>query len=243
MPSRRCASACAPRTRPGRRAGRRALARHGLPQRGRDLLPEALDRARVVAHDDEGAEAVLEHERQQLLDPLLRRALEEAAARAERALDVEQPADLARIAPGGLRRVVDRAVGGRDLVERHVGERRQPPVGLGAGEAQHARLVRAQPDRDVVRRLRAALGAVDAVVLAVDAHAPARRDVPDPADDVDRLAQRVDALPRRQPLPAHRLDRRPRTRRRRAPARRARPTAGPGSRPRGPRRPAGAAGG
>lgn len=43
-----------------------------LPRRWRYLVAEQLDRPGVVAGDDEGGEAVCEHQRQQHLDPLLR---------------------------------------------------------------------------------------------------------------------------------------------------------------------------
>jgi hypothetical protein len=193
--------------RPDRRAGGAALARHGLPQRGRDLLPEHLDRLGVVAAEDERAEPVLEHQAEQLLDPLLGRPLQQPAARrAERPAHVEQPPDLARIAPGGLRGLVDPAVRRAELLGRQVRERRQPAVGLAAREPEHARLVGAEPDADVVRRRGPALGAAHPVVRAGDADAAALADVPDPADDVDRLAQRVDGLAGREPPAAHRLD-------------------------------------
>jgi hypothetical protein len=54
---------------------------------------------------------VVDHQRQQLLCPLLRRALDEAAAyRAERAGEVEQAPYLARVAPRCCGSLVDVAV-------------------------------------------------------------------------------------------------------------------------------------
>jgi hypothetical protein len=113
------------RSRPG--AGGGAGGRDRLAQRRRDLPPELLDRARVVARDDERAEPVLEHERQQLLDPLLGRPLEEPAALGtDRALDVEQPSDRARVATGRRRGLVDGAVRTPEVIGRQVAERGQP---------------------------------------------------------------------------------------------------------------------
>ena len=145
--------------------------------------------------------------------------------------------------PAAERRLVDRAVGGARCPAAAGSQRRQPAVGLAAGEPQHPRLVGAEPDLDVVRRLGTALGALDGVVLAAHAHAAARVGVPDAADDVDRLAA-ARRPPRRacgagRPSPRSR----PRTRRRRGRARRARRTAGRGWPPSGRARRAGAAAG
>jgi hypothetical protein len=51
-----------------------------------------------------------------------------------------------------------------------------------------------------------AQGARDAVVFAFDAHHAWRGDIPDPADDVSRLAKCSHGLPWRAPHPAHGLD-------------------------------------
>jgi hypothetical protein len=49
-------------------------------------------------------------------------------------------------------------------------------------------------------------GAGDAVVFAFDAHHAWRGDIPDPADDVNRLAKRSHGLRWRAPHPAHGRD-------------------------------------
>lgn len=153
---------------------------------------------------------MLEHEPEQLLDPLLRRALEEPMpARAEGALDVQQPPYLTRVSTGIPRRFVDRAIRRAELIGRHVPERREPSVGFLPGQPQHPGLVGADPKRDGVRRGRTALGAANAVVLTIHIHPPARRDVPDLPDHVDRLAECVDGLAGREAPAAHRLDRIP----------------------------------
>jgi hypothetical protein len=64
---------------------------------------------------------------------------------------------------------------------------------LRAGEPEHPRLVRAEPDLDVVHRRRAGLCAVDAVVAAVVLHRPAVG-APHGPDHVDRLGERGDGL-------------------------------------------------
>jgi hypothetical protein len=60
-----------------------------------------------------------------------------------------------------------------------------------------------------MRRGRAALGPGDLVVRAVEPDAAASAGVPDLADDLDRLAQRVDRLAGAEPASAHGLDRVP----------------------------------
>jgi hypothetical protein len=172
------------------------LPRHGRPQGWCDLAAPALDRLRVVGSDDERADAVLERERQQLLDRQV-------------AGHVEQAPDLARVAVGGAGRLVDDVVAALEVAVLQVREAGQPTVRLGADQAQHARLERAEPDLDVVRRRRPPLGAVDVVVLAVDIDTAACGRIPDRADDVERLAQRVDRLARRATRAAGRLDRVP----------------------------------
>ena len=156
---------------------------------------------------DERADALAEGQVGQLLGPLLGRAVEGTTAhRGERAADVEQPADVGRRAPGLLRRVVDDRVAGGEVAGLQVPERGQPAVGQATGEREHPRLVGTEPDADVVRRRRAALGADHPVELALDADAAACVGVPQLPDDVDRLLERAHALPRAQPASAHRLD-------------------------------------
>src|SRR5918999_3414146 len=149
-----------------------ALARHRLADRRSDLAAPALDRGSVVGREDEDADAVVERERQQLLD------------RGDVARDVQQAPDLAGVAAGVPRGVVDDAVAAFEVAVLEVGEAGEPTVGLAADQPQHPRLERAEPDRDVVRGLRAALGAANAVVLTVDADAAALGRVEDRADDV-----------------------------------------------------------
>src|SRR5690606_18054467 len=68
------------------------------------------------------------------------------------------------------------------------------------------RLVGAQPDLDGVSGCGAAFGARHPVVLAVDAQRAAFVGGPDPADDLDGLGERPDALSGGEALPAHGLD-------------------------------------
>ena len=113
------------------------------------------------------------------------------------------------IASGGERRLVDRAVARGEVARLQVGQRRQPAVALAPDEPQHPGLERADPDRDVVRGGGPALRAADVVVLAVDLEPCALALVPDPADDVDRLRERVDGLAGREAAAAHGVDRIP----------------------------------
>jgi hypothetical protein len=83
--------------------------------------------------------------------------------------NVEQSPDLARIALGGPGGCVDRGVPLREVFDLQIPERGQPTVGTLSYEAEHARLVRADPYLHTVRRRRASLGAVHPVVLVVDA--------------------------------------------------------------------------
>ena len=172
----------------------------------RHLEGEAADRVGVVGAEDEGADALVDGEPGQLLGPVAGAALEEAAAGAEPAEDVVHPPDRLRAAPVGLGPLVHQRVHLRELVGIGVPHRRDPRVGQVGGDAQHPRLVGAEPDRDVVGRAWTAVQSLDPVVLALRVDGAAR---PDLADDVDRLDQRVDRLLRRTPRPAGGLDRVP----------------------------------
>src|SRR5699024_2117147 len=81
------------------------LAAHQLPHCWGDLLAERGDRGGVVTGEDESADAVLQHERGELVDPLLCRADEQllAGAVGELAADVQQPPDLPGVAARVLR--------------------------------------------------------------------------------------------------------------------------------------------
>ena len=169
-----------------------------LADLGGDLLPVALDHGRVVGGEDERGDPVLEG---QLGQELGRRVL-----RAE----VEQPPDLAGVAPCCRRRLVDHGVAGRDPLRAvEAAQAGQPAVGHPPDQPQHPRPQRAHPDGDVVRRRRAPLGAHHPVVLPGDPDPTTGLGVPQGPDDLDGLPHRLDRLPRRQTLPAHRLDRVP----------------------------------
>ena len=175
----RCRRGAAPghaRRGPGRDAVPAAARSRATASRsaGATSCAEALDRARVVAA------------RMNVLKPCSSTSgssssthcsggPQEAGAR-RTCPEVQQPPDLARVAAGGLRRLVDRCALAAAMslglqVARATAASRRPCAPV---RREHPRLVGAEPDRDVVRRLRAALGAVDAVVLAV-ARARARR--------------------------------------------------------------------
>jgi hypothetical protein len=92
------------RPRPGARdrltgTGRGDVLAHG----GRDLAREGLDRARIVRHDDERPDPVLEREARERLD----RALGQR--------QVEQPPDRGRLAARADRGLVDRGIAGREV--------------------------------------------------------------------------------------------------------------------------------
>ena len=127
---------------------------------------------------------------------------------AEGAEDVVEAADRCRVAVGVPGRGVDGVVHLREGVGVGVAHAREPAVGIPAGEPQHPGLVGAEPDLDRVRRRRTGVQSVDAMVLAVDADGLAVR-APDAADDLDPLAERVDALRRGEPGAAGRHDRVP----------------------------------
>ena len=111
--------------------------------------------------------------------------------------------------PAFRRGSVDRPVGVGHLLGRQIARRRQPAVRDPAGQPQHPRPVRPEPDPDRVGRCRTALGPDDPVVLTVDPHPAAGVGVPDRPDDLDRLRGRLDRLTRGPPLAAHRHDRVP----------------------------------
>src|SRR6202012_1117645 len=84
-----------------------------------------------------------------------------------------------------------------------------PAVGGPPGEGEHARLVRAEPDTDVMRGRRATLGPVHLVELAVDPDSAPLLRGPDLPDDRDGLSQGLPGLARPEPTAAHGLDRVP----------------------------------
>ena len=135
--------------------------------------------------------AVIDDERQQVLDPLRGRPVEEAAvAGCESTRDVGDAPDLPWIAAGPDRCRVDGAAGGGQVRQTGVAAWDDPAVGEPAGEVEHAG-ASAHPDRDVVGGRRAAVDAVDTVVGSLGARsALARR--PDAANDVDGLLERID---------------------------------------------------
>ena len=146
-------TAAGARSRGDQRRAPRARPRRRRCRRYRGSSPPRMKRA----------EPVLEDERQQLLHPLRRRPLEEPVALPV----VKVPPTLSsrrispRLASGREGRLVDARVAvDAGPAGLQVAQRRQPAVGLRADQAQHPRLVGAEPDRDVVRRRRAALGAV-----------------------------------------------------------------------------------
>ena len=83
---------------------------------------------------------------------------------------------------------------------------RQPPVRQPPGQREHPRLVRAQPDLHIVRRLRPALGPRDRVVLARKAD-PATLGVQTSRMIAIASSNALDALPRRQLRPSVGCDR------------------------------------
>src|SRR5690606_37211438 len=119
---------------------------------------------------------------------------------------IDEPPHRARFASGGLRGLVDARVARLEVARLQVAERGQPPVGLLAHEAQHPRLVGADPDGHVVRGARTALGAVDVMELAARDEAALAVDIPDAADDVDGLRERRDRIGGREAASAHGLD-------------------------------------
>lgn len=151
----------------------RPLRRDHLPYGGCHLGGEPAQIVRLVAAEDDRTDAVGEGEVGEVLRPLLGRALERAAGRPEELpRDVEKPTDVAGGAARRLRGVVDHRVAGGEVAVLQVALRWQPAVGQPTGERQHPRLVRPEPDPDVVGRGRAALGTDHPILLAIDADPP-----------------------------------------------------------------------
>ena len=185
----------------------RPLGGHQLANGRRDLGREDLDRRGVVAYEDERSDAVGESELRQLLDPLPGRAVEEApAACRKRPADVQEPPDRAGIATGADCGLVDGNIARGQIALLQVRLAGEPAVGLAAGQRQHPGLVGTDPEVDVVRRSRAARRASERVVRALHAGRAGLLDVPQGADHVDRLLERVDALAGCPARTAHGLD-------------------------------------
>ena len=154
----------------------------------------------MVEPGDEAVEAQVARELGDLLDPVLGRAAQPAVAVADHAVEVRHAPDRRRVAARLARRLVDRVLLRRHLLERQPRQRGHPAVGEPPDGPDHPRPVGAEPDADVVRRIRPAVAAAHLVVLALDGD-PALAG-PDAADDLDRLDQRVDRLRPRPHRPA-----------------------------------------
>src|SRR5215213_5797211 len=139
--------------------------------RGRDVSGVGLGQGGVVGGEDEATGSVGEGDLGELLGPLARRALEEAASLGgELSVDVEEAADVAWCPTCGEGGIVDVPVHLGELGQAvlQVLDRRQPSVRGASDQAEDAGLVGADPDANRVRRRRAAFDAVDVVVLAAD---------------------------------------------------------------------------
>src|SRR5690606_16860914 len=182
-----------------------------FPDRGGDLVGEPLDCLRVVGAEQEHADPFGEGEFGELLHPLVHGPVEEAVVGpGEHAVDVEQAADRGGVAAcfrGGL--VDDRVAAGEVAQAGEVGHARQPAVRGAAYQAEHARLVGAQPDFDGMGGGGAAFCARHPVVLAVDAQGAPLLGVPDPADDLYGFGERLDTLAGGEAAAAHGFDRVP----------------------------------
>src|SRR3954454_6862420 len=171
---------------------------HQVLDRGSDLGGEGLGQAGLVGGEDEATGSVGEGDLGELLGPLARRALEEAASLGgELSVDVEEAADVAWFPTRGEGGVVDVPVHLGELGQSilQVLDRRQPSVRGASDQAQDAGLVGADPDADGVRGGRAAFGPADVVVRAADGQDDAVAGVPDAAYARDRLLERLDGLP------------------------------------------------
>src|ERR671915_454489 len=185
-------------------AGRALRARGALTAGGRDglahargdLLREALDLADhvVLRPEDEAVEAEVEYEAGEGLGPVVRGSVQALAHRAvdDRTLHVVEPPDGARAAAGSRRSLVDALRHLGDRLRRRAADRGKPAVGEAPREVEHARLVGADPDADLVRRRRAGVQAAHRVVAALVGDRPLA--APEAADDLDRLLERVNRL-------------------------------------------------
>ena len=188
---------------------RRTRLFHHLAYGRSDLVAVAVQGGRIVAHHDETADAVVQRQLGELL-------------RDDLAADVQQPPDArgSRPAPTAAESMISFISASSAGPRLRYGRLGSQPSAFAADQAQHARLVRAEPDRR--RRAPApdpAWRRPRGSACRASADAAALVGVPDAADDVDGLVQRVDGLAGRQPPPAHRLDRVPERRPRRCPAR------------------------
>ena len=222
----------------GRRALRgaaRAAADPASRTAGATSAANGCDRGRVVGHEDERADAVLERQSRQLARAVgARRSRARSGAagsRPGRGPASRAASSIAAFRPRGRRpggragSAASRRPCGPVEVAACAACRRRPRCrcrGAARGRARRRRAGSRSPSKRAPRRL---------------------LDVPERADHVDRLLERVDALAGRQPRAAHAPRSRPRTRRRRGRARRGRRSGCRGSRPRGPAPPAGAAAG
>src|SRR5690606_33224276 len=107
----------------------------------------------------------------QLVDPLLRRAVQEAprTALVDRALQDVDAADLGGVAARGRRGVVEAALPVREPFRRDERRRRDPAVRGAPGEVDALRPGHAEPDADLVLGRGTALPGHEAVVVPLEA--------------------------------------------------------------------------
>src|SRR5690606_35477849 len=112
-----------------------------LPIYGRDDLQGELGEPLGVAAEQERVDAVADGQLRQLVDPLLRRAVQEAprTALVDRALQDVDAADLGGVAARGRRGVVEAALPVREPFRRDERRRRDPAVRGAPGEVDALR--------------------------------------------------------------------------------------------------------
>ena len=126
----------------------------------------------------------------------------------DRGRHVVGPLDGRRIASGRVRGLVDPRVHRNQVTRLRVSERRRhPAVRQAPGEGERPRPADAEPDSDLLGRLRPWVDTGELVEPAIKAHSALAG--PHDADDLDCLLQREHRLSARSPGPTHRNDRIP----------------------------------
>src|SRR5918996_754349 len=120
---------------------------------------------------------------------------------ADETLEVDCTTDLGRVATSPLGGRVDPLVALPEVLEAQGSVGGDPSVGSAAGEPLHAGSEGPEPELDRVRRRRAWVGILEAVVAALERNHPFAG--PPQPDQLDRLLRRVDGLARAPARAAH----------------------------------------
>src|SRR5438105_4653379 len=160
-------------------------------------MAQVIARFIPILADDEAVHPAVDHQRRQRAGGLLIHGDP----------NVQNPPDGLRITARAPGRLVDALIRRDEIRRLHVPKRRDPAVREPAGDGEHPRLVGAEPDAHLVRRLGTRVDARQRIEVALEPDVALA--APHEPDDLDRFLERRDRLARRPHRSAHGLDRVP----------------------------------